>query len=326
MTAVKDTVEFSVPQENLHLVYRWYADVAEGDLKRAIYSIRYLHSFESYCEIAVLCRHPFGEELKALDAARLADRVEEADIALQNLIRKFRKWVEKYEPAATRACDPMISVRWWPYGVSSTKRPLSSPQLQAQLDMNDHALDCLELIRFAILDSRMFVKLWRGTNEPFFAAGLLAYSRLEWLKIFPTTWSDNQTRDDLFERLERHARVFLGLFRMAQACGYKSKLTREVSTVLFRFRKAFVQNLSEWDDLATQCLAHSTRPLEPLAIFHPGEYSFIDAAADMLRRDLAFAATNHVDLIPEMVNSFLIHLPAPESSAYFDLDSLPFNH
>ena len=318
--SVRDSVNFHAAPEDLEFLYEWYDGLKRGEVKAAIQSVRYFPFGAGRAnEIVVFCRHSFFSESLAVSTAHFSGVALELDRALSHLVRLFQDWI-KYDEvdASSRLFDRPLLVRWWPLEMMLYISPPNAPQAQAQMELNTHALDCLELIRFATLDDQTFLKLWHQSNEPFLAAGRIATGGFEWISSFPEDWLTGPGfREELKGRINEYAREYAGLFRMALALGHRSPLTDKLSDTVASFRWKFCREIPKWRQLAINLLDASEELQNNEAIFSPEDYELIDQTTDHLRQELVEASNGLEHFIPAMVNSFLPMLSVPESAFYF---------
>jgi len=173
---VRDAVTFFAPEKEFDFLTTWYGNLQEGAVKNSIQIIHYFPSdSQSIGKMVVYCRHPFSSESAALLTAQAHNDLLEADRILIGLVSLFQNWID--HPEVRSQLQPFefpLSIRWWPIEIISETDTAATPQIKTEIDLNDHVLDCLDLIRLAIMDEPAFIDLWRRSNEPFLAAGRIA--------------------------------------------------------------------------------------------------------------------------------------------------------
>jgi hypothetical protein len=306
--------------EDLGFLRQWFSSLKSGKVKDSIQIVRYFPSESRNADaVVVFCRHPFTNESLAVQTAQASRAVPELNRALSSLIGIFWDWIE-HEGVNTQPCsfDRSIAVYWWPIEMMLNVAPSSAPQIQAQAKLNDHTLDCLELIRFATMKKQAFAQGWQQSNEPFLAAGRIAYGQFKWIRTFPNfSTLAPRVRKETKIRIKKFAREYMGLFQMARTFSHISPLTNKLLGVVTSFRRKFIQQIPEWSTLAGRYLDFDEKPEDLLPIVGSNAYESIDHAADYLRYALVEASTDLEHHIPAMVNSFLPLLQVPESAIYF---------
>jgi hypothetical protein len=179
-------------------------------------------------------------------------------------------------------------VDWWPMELIHHALSELSPQDRAQLEMNNHILECLELIRLATISDQAFSELWIGSNEPFFAAGRLVYGDFQWVREVPLDMIRNGGEmQALLERIRKCSREYVGLIRLALLTDAESPLLERISLTVQQFNLRYLSEIPSWQRLARDLLdGVVVSPLDP-KIANPKVYAEVDAASDELRQDLA---------------------------------------
>jgi hypothetical protein len=329
ITNYKD-VEFIGAKDQHAALYAWYDGLSDNEVKTSMMKIKCRElrpSLPTAFQLVVICNHPFAEKTLVIDRAKESMDEMAVDRALGALLKDFSQWVSiSRMPDEAFLNNNHAMVNWLPAEILPYGFDELSCQEQAQAEMNCHAMDCLELIRIATAPDNEFLKLWEGSNDPFLAAGRLAYGRFEWIRQFPDDFIISESDRDCFpERISEFAREYLGLCRFASLYGHESPLVKKISGVINRFQKQYPFNIPDWQQMAQQYLDAEIDSYDSSAILHPQKYNEIDSACDLLRSDLVEATDGFEDLIPSLVNSFLPELKTPESAIFFadDLDSWP---
>jgi hypothetical protein len=327
ITNYKD-IEFIGAKDQHAALYEWYDGLSDSEVKTSMIKVKCRElkpSLPTPLQLVVICNHPFSEKSLVIDRAKESGNEVAVDHALGALLKFFNQWVSMSRmPENAFLNNNHARVNCWPAEMLPYGFEELSYQEQAQVEMNSHAMDCLELIRIATVPDSEFLKLWEGSNDPFLAAGRLAYGHFEWIRQFPENFMISESdRDCLLERISEFAREYLGLCRFAALSGHESPLVRKISAVTHRFQRQYPFNIPDWQLLARQHLDAVIDSYGSSAILHPQRYNEIDSACDLLRSDLVEATDGFEDLIPPLVNSFLPGLKAPQSAMFFtdDLDT-----
>ncbi|HEV3272322.1 MAG TPA: hypothetical protein VGZ93_09100 [Candidatus Methylacidiphilales bacterium] len=320
-TDYKD-VEFIGAKNRHAALYEWYDGLSDNEVKVSITKIKcreLMSSVPTALQLIVMCNHPFSEETLAIHRAKESRNETAVDRALRALLRVFNQWVSiNGMPEEAFLNNGQALVNWQPVEMLPYSFEELSYQEQVYTEMNSHAMDCLELIRIATFTDEDFLKLWEGSNNPFLAAGRLAYGDLEWIQQFPDNFIISESdRDCFLERTSEFAREYLGLCRLGMLSGYESPLTRKISGVILRFQRQYPFNIPDWQLLARQHLDAEIDSSDFPLILHLRIYNEIDSACDLLRSDLLEATDGFEKWIPPLVNSFLPGLRAPESARFF---------
>lgn len=324
ITNYKD-IEFIGTKGHHPILHEWYDNLAENEVKASVRKIKY-REFKPYdsdsFQLVILCAHPFADESTAVERAKGSDNEAAIDRALGALLKAFTHWITHSNVPDEAFVDNRHAViNWWPIEMLQYGFNEPSPQVQAQMEMNYHAMDCLELIRIVTTSNTEFLKLWEGSNDPFLAAGRLAYGRFEWIRQFPEDFISNDLdRDALLERIGEFARDYLGLCRFASISGHDCPLTKKISAVFDRFQRQYPFNIPSWQALAQRHLDGTVDTCISSPILQSREYNEVDSVCDLLRSDLIEATQGMEEMIPAMVNSFLTTLKAPESAYFFTND------
>jgi hypothetical protein len=239
--------------------------------------------------------------------------------ALSGLISSFSKWVESNRvPEEILLGKRHAFIDWWPSEMVQYVNNDPSPQGQAQFEMNNHILDCLDLIRLATISSPEFLSHWEDSNEPFFAAGRLIYGRFQWIREI----SDHISREDigsaeLLDRVGQFTREYVGLLRLALLAGAESPLLERVSFVLRRFKVQYAAEIPVWQGLARELLDGTADLPTYTALPEPAQYGDLDSICDRLRQNLVDATTGLESEIPALIDALLPTLRVPASAELF---------
>jgi hypothetical protein len=315
-------VEFlceKVDQSNLHA---WYDSLRPSEVKDAITKIKcreYRPYDQASFRLVVLCRHPFSVRPFQAEGNQVSTGDRAMDPMLDVAISPFTDWIGRHEmPEEALLGSRYAFVDWWPIEMLPLVLDDLSPQEQAEMEMNNHILACLELIRLATTPDQGFLQLWIGSNEPFFAAGRLIYGGFQWVREVPlNAFRDEAETQALLERIGECSREYVGLIRMASLTEAESPLLDRVSFAIRRFNFRHSSEIPSWQLLACDLLDKTEAlPLDP-KIGKPELYDEIEAACDELRHDLVRVTEGLENEIPVLINAVLPTLPMPPSAALF---------
>ena len=319
-------VEFLGDQQVYPLLHEWYDSLSTSEVKLSVLKIKYRevrsHDQTSYC-IIVLCKHPFEDETRKIETAHWSTEADHVEKALNALILPFSRWIEQNAvPEEAKIGEHRARVDWWPIEMLPYLEKQRSAQQQAQLEMNHHILDCLELIRLATIPDDEFSSLWHGSNEPFIAAGRLIHGRFEWMQEVPESFFRSSAEwDTLLERVDDFAREYVGLIRLFSLAGAESPLIERVSFVIGRFKLKHATKIPVWQNLAHDFLDKSDQVPLFGAITKPDTYGEIDAICDHLRQELIEATKGLEHEIPILINALLPIMEVPVSAEFFTTET-----
>jgi hypothetical protein len=321
-TSIYRDIEFIGSQEVHATLHEWYENLPENEVKTSITKVK-CREFRPYdptnFRVIVLCKHPFAEKTCEIERANKSGSETTIEHALNNLISSFTSWVDGNSmPEQFPIGQRCAFIDWWPAEMLPYVLNELSPQGQAQLEMNHHILDCLELIRLATISNQEFSGLWENSNDPFLAAGRLAYGEFQWIREVPESlFSLESERQAVLERVGEFSREYLGLIRLASIAGLQSPLVKRVSFVVRRFQIQHAPEIPAWQEWARDLLDNPGDIPIDTPIARPARYGEIDGVCDRLRHDLAEATQGLEDEIPGLINSFLPTLRAPQSAELF---------
>ena len=234
-------------------------------------------------------------------------------------ISSFTTWIDRHDmPEEILVGNRYAFVDWWPLEMLPHILQDLLPQVQAQLEMNNHILVCLELIRLATLPDPAFLHLWSNSNEPFFAAGRLTYGDFQWVREVPlAAFKGADEKRALLERIDECSREFVGLIRLALQTDAESPLLDRVSFALRRFNLRHIVMIPAWQALARDLLDDAEGSPHETKAGSAKLYNEIDAACDELRRDLVEATDGLESEVIALINAVLPTLPVPASSVLF---------
>jgi hypothetical protein len=325
LTTVHRGVEFIGTEKDIVALRAWYENLGDNDVKASVTKIK-CREFRPYEQmnfrVTVLCKHPFLDQTREIESADRSGDDVRANRALSALINEFSKWIENNGlPDEILVGERHAFVDWLPAEMSQFVTVDVSPQSQAQLEMNHHILDCLDLIRLATSSSAEFLSLWEGSNEPFFAAGRIIYGTFQWIREVPHGFSREACQSELLlDRVGQFTREYLGLIRFALLAGAESPLLDRVAFVLRRFKVQYAAEISAWRAMADELLDGSVDVSIHAPIAKPPQYGEIDAVCDRLRQNLVDATKGMEDEIPVLINALLPTLPVPQSAVLFTGD------
>lgn len=321
-TSTHRGVEFLGDQQDHALLHEWFDRLAASEVKASAIKIK-CREFRPYdpanFRIIILCNHPFEDQTRKIETAYWSTDPDQVERALNTLVIAFSKWVEQSSmPEEATVGERHAQVDWLPVEMFPHIEKDLSAQQQAQLEINHHMLDCLELIRLATITDEEFSKLWQGSNEPFFAAGRLIHGRFEWIQEIPENLFARTTEWDLIlERVGDFSREYVGLIRLFSLAGAESPLIERVSFVIGRFKFQHAVQIPFWQALARDFLDAADQVPLTTAITKPATYGEIDAICDRLRQDLIDATVGLEDEIPILINALLPTMEVPVSAELF---------
>jgi hypothetical protein len=322
LTTIHRGIEFVGSEKDIVALRAWYENLGDGDVKASVAKIK-CREFRPYEQanfrVIVLCKHPFLDQTREIESANRSCDDVRANRALSALVNVFSKWIESNGlPEEILLGERHAFVDWLPSEMSQFVTIDLSPQGQAQLEMNHHILDCLDLIRLATSSSAEFLSLWEGSNEPFFAAGRIIYGTFQWIREVPQSFfQDGPQSELLLERVGQFTREYLGLLRLALLAGAESPLLDRVAFVLRRFKFQYAVEIPGWRVLADELLDGSADVPIHTPITKPPQYGEIDDVSDRLRQNLVDATKGMEDEIPVLINALLPTLPVPQSAELF---------
>ena len=315
-------VEFFSERADQLDLHAWYDGLPTGEVKEAIVKIKcreYRPYDQASFRLIVLCRHPFlsGSVTGERNQGSVSERT--SDLMLDATISSFTDWIDRNAmPEEVLLGNRYALVDWWPIEMLPHILNDLSPQERAQLEMNNHILVCLELIRLATISNQAFTELWSESNEPFFAAGRLAYGDFQWVReVSLDAFKGVGESHALLERISEFSREYVGLIRLALQTDAESPLLDRVSFALRRFNLRHVSEIQSWQLMARDFLDEAEAlPLEA-KIANPELYNEIDAACEELRKDLVKVTDGLESEFIMLMNAILPTLPVPTSSARF---------
>lgn len=321
-TTIYRDIEFIGSQEVHATLHEWYDGLLENEVKTSITKVK-CREFRPYdpasFRVIVLCNHPFSEKTRDIERANQSGSETTIEQALNSLIGSFTSWVDgSGMPEQFPIGHRSAFIDWWPAEMLPYVLNDLSPQGQAQLEMNHHILDCLELIRLATISNEEFSGLWGNSNDPFLAAGRLAYGEFQWIREVPDNlFAHEPERQAVLDRIGEFSREYLGLVRLASIARVQSPLVNRVSFVVRRFQVQHAPEIPGWQEWASELLDNPGEIPIDTPIAKPAKYGEIDSVCDRLRSDLAQATQGLEDKIPTLINSFLPSLRAPQSAELF---------
>ena len=315
-------IEFIGAEKDIVALSAWYENLRDSEVKASITKIKcreYRPYDQANFRVIVLCGHPFLDQTREIESAYRSGDDVRANRALSALIGMFSKWIESNGvPEEIPLGERLAFVDWLPSEMAQYITKELSPQAQAQLEMNHHTLDCLDLIRLATISGPEFLGLWEGSNEPFFAAGRVMYGTFQWTREVPYDFCfDEFEREHLLDRVGQFTREHLGLLRLALLAGAESPLLDRTAFVIGRFKFQYSAEIPVWQRLAEDLLDSSVDVPIHTAIAKPLQYGEIDAVCDRLRQNLVDATKGLEDEVPILINALLPTLPVPESAELF---------
>ena len=292
-------------------LHDWYDRLRPCEAKSSIAQVKCLE----YCSydqttfrMIVLCAPPFAEKMREV----LSDQIS------NKRIHSFTDWIQAQGMPRDALLDKRyVVVDWWPIEMLPFIENEPTPQNQAQRDMDNHFLDCLELIRLATIPSQNFADLWLNSNEPFFAAGRIIYGDFKWIQEIPDDFEWEADTETLFERISEYSREYVGLLRLAKLCGAESPLVDRVTLIIHRFRVRYASEIHSWQILAHEFLDEMEEMSPHYAMTQHARYEEIDKACDHLRQNLTSAAKGFEQEFVTLINAVLPTLEVPASSALF---------
>jgi len=317
ITSVRDPVEFLGDQKDRAALQEWYETLNQSAVKTSVQTVK-CREFRPYnCgnfRLIVLCNHPFGDLSSELDKARNVGDHLKSDRTLSTLISSFTQWVESHHvPTETMLDKRRAFIDWWPKEMLHYVAHDLSPEAQAHVEMSNHILECLDLVRLATVSGPEFLGLWIDSNEPYFAAGRLFYGTFKWVDEVPIMGNNHTARMQLREHVSEFAREFVGLARLALLAGAESPLLDRTIFILRKFKIQFSAEIPAWLALAQELLEGSEHIPTHAAIAIPTEYERLDCVCDGLRTNLAKAAEGLEHEIPALINALLPTLTVPIS-------------
>jgi len=310
------------------ILHQWYDNLPDSEIKSSIAKIKcreFRTTDRASFRVIVLCEHPFMEQSREIENAKRSDDDARTDRALNALISSFSKWVESHDVSEEVLLGQRHAfIDWWPVEMLHYLTNDPTPQDRAQLEMNHHILDCLDLIRLATVSGPDFLRIWKDSNEPFFAAGRLIYGTFEWVREVPVDLFQDETESAaLLERAGEFTREYVGLVRLALAAGAESPLLDRVAFVLRKFKVQYAAEIPVWQAQACELIEDSEAMPIHVAINKPPQYEEIDAICDRLRQNLVEATEGFQHEIPILINALLPTLQVPPSAELFTGDGNP---
>ena len=310
-------IEFICEAKDQSDLLTWYDNLGKSEVKSSITKVK-CSDYQPYEQVSfrviVLCNHPFANG--ALSFAANDDTL--INCRLDALAPEFAGWIERNQmPAEVMIGDRYACIDWWPKEMAALVLNDLSPQGQSQWEIDTQLLDCLELIRLAAVSDQEFAELWRGSNEPFFAAGRLILGEFQWIREVPLGDFRSELEGEiLLERVGEYSREFVGLLRLALSTGAESPLLDRAWLAIRSFNAEHEKEISRWLTFACDLLDQSDEMLR-VAKNHFAEYAEIDEACDRLRHELVDATRGLEDELITVLNAVLPTLEAPQSSICF---------
>ncbi len=322
-----EPIQFLGDEKDQSILREWYDTLGQSAVKSSIQKIK-RREFRPYDDnnfrLIVLCKHPFSGLTSVIeDASKTGDHIK-SDRALSTLISSFTRWAESHcVPSEVVLEKRHAFIDWWPMEMQQYVGEDLSPQAQAQLEMSNHILESLDLIRLASIPAPDFLSLWMDSNEPYFAAGRLFYGTFRWVTEVPAISRTNMTLELLRERVGEFAREYVGLARLALLAGADSPLLERTSFVLRRFKVQFATEIPVWLALASELLEGSENLPIHASLATLADYEGIDRVCDRLRLSLVKAVEGLEDEIPALINALLPTLTVPASHTLFETSQGP---
>ena len=320
--SIHSGVEFFSERADQFDLHAWYDGLRPSEVKDAVTKIKcreYRPFDQATFRLIVLCRHPFSTGAVKVESNQDSGSEMTTDPMLDVTISSFTDWIDRNAmPEEILLGNRYAFVDWWPIEMLPHILNDLSPQEQAQLEMNNHILVCLELIRLATISNQAFLQLWSDSNEPFFAAGRLAYGDFQWVReVSLDAFKGAGEKQALLERISEFSREYVGLIRLALQTDAESPLLDRVSFALRRFNLRHVSEIPLWQLLARDLLDEAEALPFDEKIGNPKLYNEIDAACEELRRDLVKVTDGLESEVIMLMNAVLPTLPVPASSVLF---------
>ncbi len=327
------TIEILVPERRLlPLVKDWFDSLEDEEVKTAIRRIKWreMKPKSAWFRLYITSQHPNRCEIERYLNFRQQDREDETMRSALELVSHHANWIKSHGmPHATEMDGRTGHISWSPEELPNYDPESLPPQQRAQREINRQVSEFLGLVSVTAQSENEFISSVVGTNVPFLAAGLLIRGHakfpprhigdLQLRRRFPKTFPDGQMDTDLLhDNILESPADFVILMRLAAHYGCEHSMVIRVKAAGELFLRDNARYLNTW--LTEHARLESDDEFGSYDQLIDREvYVALDAACETYCRGILEAVRGQERDIPEVLNSFLMELPVPDSLLADDL-------